>query len=140
MSSIQILFRRRPRGPIAAAIRSSLNRAMDALDCGNSELHILITDDEEIREINRKYRNRDEATDVLSFPDGDTLPNGRVFLGQIIVSLEKARIQGRNLGHGEDREILELLLHGLLHLLGWDHTADDGEMDALELRLRRDCL
>lgn len=140
MSSIQILFRRRPGIPMASAIRSKLNRALDQLGRADSELHILLTDDSEIRRINREYRGKDEATDVLSFPDGDRLPDGRVFLGQIVVSLERARVQARELGHDEGREILELLLHGLLHLLGWDHETDEGEMDELEVRLRRDCL
>jgi len=126
--------------PMAGRIRQCVDCVLDQLGKGDTELHVLMTDDEEIRRINRETRGKDEATDVLSFPDGDTLPDGKLFLGQIIISLERARVQARQLGHDECREIEELLLHGLLHLLGWDHAADEGEMDALEIRFRRECL
>ena len=125
---------------MAGRIRRLVGRILDELGVVESEVHILITDDEEMRQINNDARGKNETTDVLSFPDGDTLPNGRVFLGQIVVSLERARMQARRLGHDEGREVEELLLHGMLHLLGWDHAEDGGKMDALEIRLRRECL
>lgn len=99
-----------------------------------------MTDDAEIRRLNRDYLEIDHPTDVLSFPDGDRLPSGEVLYGQIVISLDAARRQAEQLGHGELRELEELVLHGTLHLLGHDHTGDNGEMDELELRLRRDLL
>jgi probable rRNA maturation factor len=105
-----------------------------------SEVHILVTDDQRIRELNRQYRQIDEATDVLSFPDGAELPNGMHFLGQLVISRDMARTQAERAGHGEVRELEELTLHGVLHLVGYDHAVDDGEMDELELKLRRDVL
>jgi len=140
MRKIDILFRKRPRAPIAARIRRVVNRVFDILGQDQGEVHILITDDEEIRELNRGYRKIDTSTDVLSFPDGDLLPQGHPLIGQIVISLETARRQASGQDHDEITEIEELLIHGLLHLLGWDHTEDQGEMDTLELRLRKECL
>jgi probable rRNA maturation factor len=101
---------------------------------------VLVTGDERIRELNRDYRDTDRSTDVLSFPDGDVLPSGRRLLGQIVVSLDTARRQAGEAGHGELRELAELVLHGTLHLLGYDHSSDQGEMNRLELRLRGELL
>ena len=106
----------------------------------DGEVHVLVTDDAAIRRLNRDYLEADRATDVLSFPDGDRLPSGEVLFGQIVISLEAARRQAAQLGHGELRELEELILHGTLHLLGHDHAGDNGEMDELELRLRRELL
>ena len=89
---------------------------------------------------NRTYRGREGVTDVLSFPDGDVLPNGRRLLGQIVISLDAARRQAAHLGHSELRELQELVLHGTIHLLGYDHENDDGVMNELELPLRQELL
>jgi len=113
---------------------------LDSLGRPASEVHILLTDDRQIRELNLEYRRIDEATDVLSFPDGDELPNGKVLLGQLVISRDMARAQAERAGHGEIRELEELTLHGVLHLVGYDHAVDDGQMDELELKLRRDVL
>jgi probable rRNA maturation factor len=106
----------------------------------NAEVHIVLTGDQTLRELNRRFRDIDRATDVLSFPDGDQLPSGRRFLGEIIISLDSARRQAEALGHGELRELCELALHGSLHLLGYDHVRDQGDMSEIELNLRRELL
>jgi len=98
----------------------------------------LITGDDRIRDLNHRYLDRDRPTDVLSFPDGDQLPSGRTLLGEIIISVDSARRQADALGHSEDREISELALHGVLHLLGYDHERDQGEMIDIELKLREE--
>jgi probable rRNA maturation factor len=105
-----------------------------------AEVHLVLTDDRSIRELNRRYRNIDQATDVLSFADGDVLPSGERLLGEIVVSIDSARRQGEEFGHGELRELCELVLHGTLHLLGYDHERDQGEMNEFELKLRRELL
>jgi probable rRNA maturation factor len=110
------------------------------LERDDCEVHVLLTGDRTIRELNRRFRDRDSATDVLSFPDGECLPTGRVLLGEIVVSVDAARRQARSLGHDEVREIQELVLHGTLHLLGYDHERDQGEMNDVELRLREGLL
>jgi len=105
-----------------------------------AEIHVLITGDEHIREPNQRYRGKDVATDVLSFPDGDELPSGELFLGEIVVSIDTARRQAADAGISESRELSELVLHGTLHLLGYDHQEDDDSMNALELKLREELL
>ncbi len=94
-------------------------------------LTLRLVDDDEIRELNRRYRSLDEATDVLSFP-GEATPEGR-HLGDVVISVETAERRG---GTPVEREIQVLALHGVLHCLGYDHETDDGEMDDLEERLR----
>jgi probable rRNA maturation factor len=110
------------------------------LAIAESEVHVLITGDDEIRRLNGEYRALDEATDVLSFPDGTRLPTGQILLGQIVMSIDSARRQAAAAGHGELRELEELVLHGTLHLLGYDHEKDRGGMNKIELRLRKELL
>lgn len=95
-------------------------------------LTLRLVDDDEIRELNRRYRDLDEPTDVLSFP-GETTPEGR-HLGDVAISVETALARAGAAGLG--RELQVLALHGVLHCLGHDHETDDGEMEALETRLR----
>lgn len=86
-----------------------------------------------MRRLNRSYRRKDRSTDVLAFPgDGGTL------LGDIVVSLPYAAREAARRGDPVLHEVDRLLLHGFLHLIGYDHEVDDGEMDALEARLRRE--
>ncbi len=137
---VQIRWERRPSAPAAANLRHAVVGVLHSMGRPASEVHILVTDDRQIRELNRQYRQIDEATDVLSFPDGTDLPNGVILLGQLVISRDMARVQAERAGHGEIRELEELTLHGVLHLLGYDHAVDHGEMDELELKLRRDVL
>lgn len=98
------------------------------------EVSVTLTDDENIREINRDYRNIDKSTDVLSFPMFSFSEPG-VFaeeffeeeniLGDIIISVETAIKQGEEYGHGTGREVAYLTVHSMLHLLGYDHMEDD---------------
>lgn len=109
----------------------------EKLKVNNPILNILIVDNEKIREINREYRNKDMPTDVISFAFEDykdiEYDNFR-FLGEIYISLEKAKEQAIEYGHSERREICYLTVHGILHLLGYDHMNDDDKkvMRALE--------
>jgi probable rRNA maturation factor len=110
---------------------------MDRSDC---EVHVLVTGDETIRDLNHRFRQVDRVTDVLSFPDGDELPSGLTLLGEIAISLPAAKRQAEAFGHDEIRELSELALHGVLHLIGYDHDNDRGQMNALELELREGVL
>lgn len=98
-------------------------------------LSVRFVSDRQIRELNRRYREKDAPTDVLSFPGGGT-PEG-LHLGDLVIGVPTARRQAAGLGHSLGREIRELVLHGVLHLLGHDHEVDGGIMDALELDMRR---
>ena len=140
MITVHFRWERRPSQPAADALRRVVVEALRRLDISGAEVHVLVTDDRRIRDLNRAYRGRDAATDVLSFPDGDRLPSGSVLLGEIVVSLDAARRQAHELGHSELRELEELILHGTLHLTGYDHVRDRGAMDRVELRMRRELL
>lgn len=93
-----------------------------------------------MRALNRTYRRRDYPTDVLSFPAASPDPQSPIpnpFLGDIVIAREVARRQARAAGHSELTELRLLALHGLLHLLGYDHENDSGQMRRAEARLRR---
>ncbi len=95
-------------------------------------LTVAIVPDARVRALNREYRRKDAATDVLSFPSGE-----RGFLGDVVIAGGVARRQAGEAGHSLQTELRVLALHGLLHLLGYDHERDDGRMARLERRLRR---
>ena len=92
---------------------------------------IAILPDARVKSLNRKYRRKNKGTDVLSFPG-----NGK-YLGDIAISRGIARKQAKLLGHSLAVELRVLALHGLLHLLGYDHESDNGRMARAEARLRR---
>ncbi len=96
------------------------------------ELSIRITSSAEMRDLNRRFRRKNKPTDVLSFP-ADT-PN---LAGDIAISAEIAAANAEELGHSVDTELKILILHGLLHLVGYDHEIDAGEMQAKESKLRQ---
>ena len=89
------------------------------------DVELILVDDEEIKELNKTYRNKNTPTDVLSFPlsDAPFAP-----LGSIIISVDTAKRVANELGHSVEDEIKLLFIHGLLHLLGYDHEVDNGEM------------
>ncbi|MFZ5596852.1 MAG: rRNA maturation RNase YbeY [Bacillota bacterium] len=94
------------------------------------EVSVLLTGDDYIRELNRDYRGMDRATDVLSFSqhEGEQMPDpgGEDLLGDVVISLQTARRQGEEFGHGLHREVSYLTAHGILHLLGYDHEDEEG--------------
>ena len=116
---------------VKAAIYSAL--AYEDFQC-STEVSVTFTDNEGIREINREHRDIDSATDVLSFPmmseDGDcdiNMGNEAVILGDIVISLERAREQAGELGHSYTREVAFLTVHSVLHLLGYDHVTSEAD-------------
>jgi probable rRNA maturation factor len=96
------------------------------------EVTVAVVPDARVRSLNREYRGKNEATDVLSFPAGEP---GE--LGDVVIAAGVAGRQARQAGHSLAVELRVLALHGLLHLLGYDHERDDGRMARLERRLRR---
>ncbi|HYV84147.1 MAG TPA: rRNA maturation RNase YbeY [Pyrinomonadaceae bacterium] len=107
-------------------------RALEAIGKTESSATIAFVSDKRIRELNRQFRGVDKPTDVLSFPAEEKLN-----LGDIAVSVDTAAIQAKENGLTFDGEIAQLILHGLLHLCGYDHETDNGEMNRLELKMRR---
>jgi probable rRNA maturation factor len=115
---------------------------------------VALVSDRRVRALNRSYRRKDQATDVLSFPGFSGAPRARArsrssstqhleageastFLGDIVIARGVAKRQARAARHAEATELKILALHGLLHLLGYDHERDDGRMRRVERRLRR---
>ena len=107
-------------------------KALAEIGKSESSATVAFVSDNRIRELNRQFRGIDKATDVLSFPAEE--PKN---LGDIAVSVETAATQAKENGLSFDEEIAQLILHGLLHLSGYDHESDNGEMNRLELRLRK---
>lgn len=108
------------------------------------EVSISFVDNEEIKELNKQYRNKDTETDVLSFPlmefdegeldysNAEEFVQEDILLGDIVISLEKAAEQAREYGHSFERELAFLLVHGVLHLLGMDHEDEQQEKEMFE--------
>ncbi len=96
------------------------------------DIELIITDNKTIQEYNKEYRGINKATDVLSFPleDIEFMP-----LGSIVISLDKAKEVASKLNHSINNEISLLFIHGLLHLMGYDHEVDNGEMRKLESKI-----
>lgn len=107
-----------------------LEKIADAL-C-QQEIELILTDNDEIAQINREFRSIDKPTDVLSFPS-DPFPGAP--LGSIVISVDKVESVAQEMGHTPDDEIALLFIHGMLHLLGLDHETDSGEMRQREAEL-----
>jgi len=116
-------------------LRSWLGSLIAELAPAADSLAVRWTGDRAMRGLNRRYRGQDKTTDVLSFP-GTESPEGR-HLGDLVISVPQASRQAEERGHGLGRELRFLLLHGILHCLGYDHETDRGEMERLERKLRR---
>jgi len=106
-------------------------RVLRHLDVVTDDLAIAFVDDVAMRKLNKDFRRKDKTTDVLTFPGDD--PS---HLGDIVISLEQARRQAADEKHSLATEVQYLIVHGILHSLGYDHETDNGEMNALELEVR----
>ena len=101
---------------------------------------VALVSDARMRALNRQFRGKNKVTDVLSFPaDRRSVPSvpSAAFLGDVVIASGVAKKQAKAAGHSLNTEIRVLALHGLLHLLGYDHDADDGKMARIESRLRK---
>ena len=101
------------------------------------KVNVLITDDRELRTLNRRFRGKDKATDVLSFPALTQQHLALSVAGDLAISINMARTAALRLGHSAAQEVKILVLHGILHLAGFDHENDNGEMARKESHLRR---
>lgn len=126
-----VTFRRLPAGVRRRAVEGFARR-LGAEVAGGRAFDCLVTTDSELRRLNRTFRGKDAATDVLSFPSG--APGHH--LGDVAISAGRARAQAQQFGHTLEQEIQILLLHGVLHLMGMDHERDGGRMARAERRWR----
>ncbi len=127
-----IIFRKRVSGLTSAALANFVGRAGRALGLRGG-VNVLVTSSQELRALNNLFRHKDKATDVLSFPP--MVSDG--FAGDIAISAQIASQNAKLLGHSAATEIKILALHGILHLAGYDHEGDQGEMERKEARLRK---
>ena len=122
--------------PPSSRVRRLVERAARAMRDRHREVSVYFCGDRRMAALNGRWRRRKRPTDVLSFPASGAPADG--FLGDIVISVPYATRQARRRGEAPAREIDRLLLHGYLHLLGYDHETDKGEMEALEARLRKE--
>jgi probable rRNA maturation factor len=131
-ASLVVLNRQRRRKIDTKRLRDIVARAGRSLKA-RGDVALLVAGDGTIRRLNNRYRGKDKATDVLSFAG----PGTEGGLGDIVISVPAAERNARRLKRTLAQELDVLVLHGFLHVLGYDHETDDGAMDRLEGRLRR---
>jgi probable rRNA maturation factor len=131
--TIQVRFGRAVRRRTLAAFVTEAAKAAGL----EGEVSVLLTSDQHIRTLNREFRRKDRPTDVLSFPAAESLNGHRHLAGDIAISVETAAKQAEEYNHPLPTELQILLLHGLLHLGGYDHQTDTGRMAREEAALRR---
>lgn len=117
-------------------LQAAADRALELVEQVDAELSVMLCDDAAIAELNGQWRGKPQATDVLSFPQGEMPPGAPPVLGDVVISLDTAARQADERGHALEVELQVLLVHGLLHLLGHDHHASD-ERAAMQAEERR---
>jgi len=106
-------------------LKDITEKILSELNLNNAEISITLTDNERIREINKEWRGKDKPTDVLSFPQDETIGYEYRLLGDVIISLSYAKAQAEEIGLTLKEEVLRLMIHGILHLLGYDHETNE---------------
>jgi len=136
---IDIINRQRVRKISAEPLREFVGRSLKLIKRESHDVSIVFVSDPTIRKLNRQFRRKNYTTDVLSFPNHAEPfePQGEKTLGEIVISVDRAAAQAKENGLSFSGEVEQLILHGLLHLCGYDHETDNGEMNRLELKLRK---
>jgi probable rRNA maturation factor len=139
-----MILNRQSRIPLQDAVLARfLTSVRRELKLSRREVTVCFVDDREIARLNRRFRGKPKPTDVLSFlangtSASDSLrPTDASFLGDIAISPQAARRNAKLFGRTFDEEVRILILHGVLHLVGYDHEVDNGEMERIEMRLRK---
>ncbi|HEY0545044.1 MAG TPA: rRNA maturation RNase YbeY [Pyrinomonadaceae bacterium] len=135
---IEVVSRQRKMKVDCEGWREFVSKALRVVPAGSAGVTVAFVSDRAMRELNRMWRKKSGTTDVLSFPAGEDefeSVEGKS-LGDVVISVEQAARQAREHGLEFEEEVSQLILHGLLHLCGYDHETDEGEMNRLELRLR----
>ena len=136
---VEVVSRQRKMPIDCERWRAFTEKALKVAPANGEAVTVAFVSDRIMRKLNRRWREKRGTTDVLSFPaaqDEFEKVEG-ASLGDVVISVEQAARQAREHGLEFDEEVAQLILHGLLHLCGYDHERDDGEMNRLELRLRR---
>lgn len=118
---VEVLRRDGGRKYPAGKLRRFATGILELLKYDHAELSVALIGNGEMRKLNARYRKKDYPTDVLSFPAAQDMPDGVRLLGDVIISVDKAREQARERSRTLDAEMITLVIHGVLHLLGYDH-------------------
>jgi probable rRNA maturation factor len=139
---VTIVNRQRARRISTLALERLIHRLAERIPPGpTASMAVCLVSDRAMERYNREFRGKARTTDVLSFSgEGEPFPEGGRHLGDVVISVPRAIEQARDLGHSPEREVQILLIHGYLHLVGYDHETDDGEMMRLQRRLVRTLL
>jgi len=130
-----IILQKRIAGLSSPTLQRFVLRAKRALGLPGT-VNVLVTGNGQMRSLNRQFRGKDKATDVLSFPASPLMRDQTQAVGDIVISAEIARQNASRFGHPVANEVKILVLHGLLHMAGYDHERDNGQMARKEKRLR----
>jgi probable rRNA maturation factor len=139
MLPIEVINRQRYRKISTTPLVGLARAVLDAIGRADATLDLAFIRDTAMRKLNRAYRGIDSSTDVLSFSYQEAKPTDS-HLGDVIIAVETAERYARELEIDFHRELEHLVIHGVLHLAGYDHETDNGEMNRLEKRLRRKLL
>jgi probable rRNA maturation factor len=131
-----VILRKRIAGLNSATLERFVLRARRVVGLRDT-VNVLVTSSAELRSLNHRFRGADKATDVLSFPAPQVSRQAKRVSGEVAISADIARDNAERLGHSMTAEVKILVLHGILHLAGFDHERDNGEMARKESRLRR---
>lgn len=136
--SVVVLSRARHPDCRPARLRRDARAILVQLEQGDAELTVALVDDTEIHDLNRRYRGKDRATDVLAFAmrEGLRAPGDEQTLGDVVISLDTAARQARRRRVPLEREVRTLLIHGVLHLLGYDHERSAAEARRMKAKER----
>jgi probable rRNA maturation factor len=137
---IEVVNRQRKRTMDSERWEAFAARALEVVPADGAGVTVAFVSDRMMGELNRRWRGKRGTTDVLSFPaeqdEFEKSAEGAI-LGDVVISVDRAEAQAAEHNLEFEREVEQLILHGMLHLCGYDHERDNGEMNALELRLRR---
>jgi probable rRNA maturation factor len=138
--SVEIIRRDEGKKLPSRKLKKVAQKVLEMVEQDQAELCLVLVGNAEMRKLNAKFRNKDYPTDVLSFPAGDELPTGVRLLGDVVISVEKAKEQAKERRRTLSEEIVILLIHGVVHLLGYDHERSPKDariMDRLEKKIYR---
>jgi probable rRNA maturation factor len=134
---VEIVNRQRQRRLNPTQWREFAETALAGITKAGKTVTLVFVSDDALKKLNRRFRGKNYATDVLSFPSGAQQFEDQKDLGEVIISVQRAAAQAKEHGLSFSVEVKQLILHGLLHLSGYDHEIDKGEMNRLELKLRQ---
>ena len=137
LHGVQVLNKQRRFKICRSAVALYCVHVIRSLSREVPELSVVFINPAQMREINNKYLRHDYATDVLSFSYNETAIEGRPFLGEIVIAPEIAACHAVSYGISPEKEVRKLLVHGILHLMGYNHEKDQGQMKRLQTRLLR---